>query len=337
MADIKQIQVGSVYNIKDDTARSNMVYKHSADSIDGTWNFVNGLQIGGKGVQYSSGTITFDGTATWNFGGQSLQSGGYSVLTSNDIDVNNLVGKKTGNGEIVGDYTYNTANHSYSFVAGERNSSSASHQFICGKYNYGNQNNLFEIGGGNGTNSRKNIFEVDKYGSTSAKDFIIFNNDDNSLNGVGLINTFLTAKKTPFTNSSALIITTTDTTVLNQSVSIPSGEKGYLLGSIPVTMSLDGNIVITITTDSTSKQIKKYCNKGSELINFIFTLTSGTNSIEVKIKTEYYESDIRVLQANITSLTNYINNLSYVAPSPLTTAPTGSIASSSIELILIGA
>ena len=106
--------------------------------------------------------------------------------------------------------------------------------------------------------------------------------------------------------------------------------------SIPVSLNLDGNVIVTVTTNLVTKQIKKYCEKGFDIINFIINLGAGTNSIEIKIKSEYVNSDIRNLKAQNLALTNYIMNLSYVVPTVDDTPPTVSIAATSIEIILIG-
>ena len=329
MADIKQIEVaGYDYDLKDSIARANMINKTGTDVVTGIINFQNGFKINSKVISVSGNNVNFDNNAVWNFGDGCLKSNGYAVLTTHDLNIADLVGQKDGNGEIFGDYEHNSAQFDYAFVAGEQNAASASHQFICGKYNAGNQNNLVEVGNGTSSSNRSNAFEIRTNGDVHAADFITPRGSFNEIMGSG--------SRQRFTNNTALTVNTTDVVILDETFTA-MGEQGYGMVSIPVSSNLDGNIVITITTNLITKQIKKYCGKGFEIINFIFNMGAGTNSVEIKIKSEYVNSEIRNLKAQNLALTNYIMNLTYVAPVVDDTPPTFSIAASSIEMILIGA
>lgn len=335
MADISKIQVVEEYNVRDNYARSNYLKKNdSTEQTTGAINFQNGLKIDGNLICPDSTGIAFEDTVDWNFKGGSLKSNGYAVVTVNDFDVNDLVGKKykvnnVAKGEIVGDYTNNVAAENYSFVTGRGNVSNYTAQLIGGKYNNNKSTSLFEIGNGTDSEHTSNAFEVRNDGAIVCNDVI--------MPGInGLIKECGKNAKRRITNDSTITVTTSNSTILNETYTAGRTYESYIIGSIPIEMSTDGNVIITITTNYGSKQIKKYCLKGSDLLNFIFTVRTGTTQIKIEIKTEYVNSDIRNIQAQIASLTNYIMYLSYNAPVPDTTLPQGTISASSIDIVLIG-
>lgn len=335
MADISKIQVVEEYNVRDNYARSNYLKKNdSTEQTTGAINFQNGLKIDGNLICPEATGIAFEDTADWNFKGNSLKSNGYAVITVNDLDINDLVGKKykvngVVKGEIVSDYTNNVAAESYSFVTGRGNTSNYAAQLIGGKYNNNKSTSLFEIGNGTDADHTSNAFEVRNDGVITCNDVI--------MPGInGLVKECGKNAKRKVTNNSAITVTTSNSTILDETYTAGRTYQSYIIGSIPIEMATDGNVIITITTNLGVKEIKKYCLKGSDLLDFIFTVETGTTRIKIEIKTEYVNSEIRNIQAQIASLTNYIMYLSYSAPTPDATLPQGTISASSIDIIFIG-
>lgn len=333
MGDISKINVGQDYNIKDPTARAGKLNKNANDSTNGIINFLNGLQIGGKAISVSANEINFDSSADWVFPEGHLKYNGYAVLTVNDINPNDIVGKKykvSGNnrGEIVGDYTNNIAEELYSFVTGAGNESHTTSQLIGGKYNDNKSADLFEIGNGTDSTHRSNALEVKTNGDVVCGDLLVNNNRFSDV--------FKRTNKRKFTNTNAINVTTSNTTLLNETLTAATSSDSYCLGCIPITMETDGNVIITVTTNLGAKTYKKYCLKGSDLINFICSMNSGVSSIKVEIKTEYIESEMKKMDAKLTSIYNYLMSLSWVAPISDNTNPAGILAASSVELVLIG-
>ena len=334
MADISKINVVQDYNIKDRVARQNQINKNQNDNVPGIPNFLNGIKINGNSIIVHENEVLFDDSTVWNFDGASLKSNGFAVVTVDQVNPSDLVGQKykvnnVVKGEIVGDYENNIAAENYSFVTGRGNISNYATQLIGGKYNDNKNTSLFEIGNGTSTSNRSNAFEVKADGTAVC-------NDVQTSGFSSLVAEIGKNTKRRITNNSAITVTTSNTTLLNESLQSTTTAQSYCIGSIPITMATDGNVIVTLTTNLTTVTVKKYCLKGSDLLDFIFTLASGTNSIKIEIKTEYFLSDMKNIQAQIASLTNYIMTLSYAAPTPDTTLPQGTIAASGIDIILIG-
>lgn len=339
-AEITKFNIGDLYSLKDDYARQNRLAKNGDDDTTGKINFKQGLQIRGKnitpipaGSDTPATNINFDDTVDWNFASDTLKVNNSIVLTEADLG-NGLVGQKylVNNeirGEIVGDYTNNQAEGSQSFVTGTCNRGNQPNQLIGGKYNSNKSNTLFEIGNGTGENARSNALEVRSDGTVVCNDII--------MNGVNLSTAVTDNIRSSYTNSSAITVTTTDSTILTKTFTDNTPNEINCIGSIPINMATDGNIVITITTNLATKTFKKYCLKGFDILNFIVSLAAGINSLTIKIKSEYVESDLRKDEAKLTSIYNYLMNLGWVAPVVDSTSPQGTIGARDAQIILFGA
>ena len=112
------------------------------------------------------------------------------------------------------------------------------------------------------------------------------------------------------------------------------------LATIPIEMDLDGNVVISYYLDEkllNTSTLVGYYERGSHIItitnNFKVKKDEKT-TLTVKIKAEYFSSDVRLNKANINSLTGYAMGGIYNPPAVDTTPPKGTIAKYSIKAIL---
>ena len=112
------------------------------------------------------------------------------------------------------------------------------------------------------------------------------------------------------------------------------------LATIPIEMDLDGNVVISYYLDGkllNTSTLVGYYERGSHIItitnNFKVKKDEKT-TLTVKIKAEYFSSDVRLNKANINSLTGYAMSGIYNPPAVDTTPPKGTIAKYSIKAIL---
>lgn len=322
MADISKINVVQDYNVKDSTARTNMIDKNTgvAQTCLSEITFTNGIKIGGSQV-YQNGTtnIVEAKNNKWDFK-DGLASNGKNVLTTADLDVSTVPGKKSGNGEIFIDYTNNTATGQKAFVAGENVNGGYANQTIFGKYNDNKSTDALEVGWGS-SSTRKNIMEL-----TTSGDLKVNNVITSSINLNNLGNSIIWHE---YTNNSAISTTTTSTSLLTVS---GGGQVGLV--TIPVTLSADGEVQVDVVTNLGTKTYKKYCQKGSDIINFSIKFGSTVNSIELKIKTSSVSSDLRILQAKINTIDNYLKYLTYTEQAVDTTAPTVTIGQNAVSLLI---
>ena len=112
------------------------------------------------------------------------------------------------------------------------------------------------------------------------------------------------------------------------------------LATIPIEMDLDGNVVISYYLDEkllNTSTLVGYYERGSHIItitNNFKVKKDEKKTLTVKIKAEYFPSDVRLNKANINSLTGYAMGGIYNPPAVDTTPPKGTIAKYSIKAIL---
>ena len=112
------------------------------------------------------------------------------------------------------------------------------------------------------------------------------------------------------------------------------------LATIPIEMELDGNVVISYYLDGkllNTSTLVGYYERGSHIItitNNFKVKKDEKKTLTVKIKAEYFSSDVRLNKANINSLTGYAMGGIYNPPAVDTTPPKGTIAKYSIKAIL---
>lgn len=112
------------------------------------------------------------------------------------------------------------------------------------------------------------------------------------------------------------------------------------LATIPIEMDLDGNVVISYYLDGkllNTSTLVGYYERGSHIItitNNFKVKKDEKKTLTVKIKAEYFPSDVRLNKANINSLTGYAMGGIYNPPAVDTTPPKGTIAKYSIKAIL---
>ena len=112
------------------------------------------------------------------------------------------------------------------------------------------------------------------------------------------------------------------------------------LATIPIEMDLDGNVVISYYLDGkllNTSTLVGYYERGSHIItitNNFKVKKDEKKTLTVKIKAEYFPSDVRLHKANINSLTGYAMGGIYNPPAVDTTPPKGTIAKYSIKAIL---
>ena len=112
------------------------------------------------------------------------------------------------------------------------------------------------------------------------------------------------------------------------------------LATIPIEMDLDGNVVISYYLDEkllNTSTLVGYYERGSHIItitNNFKVKKDEKKTLTVKIKAEYFSSDVRLNKANINSLTGFAMGGIYNPPAVDTTPPKGTIAKYSIKAIL---
>lgn len=127
-------------------------------------------------------------------------------------------------GEIFNDYDNNTAGGLWSHAVGYGSKADYPYQAVFGKFNDNKKNNVFEIGYGNNTLNRNNIFEVDKEGN------VVIDGDITNGNKISLSSLnrdkldkvqfdYLVSESQPrihkLTNKNIITVTTTETVLVN--------------------------------------------------------------------------------------------------------------------------
>lgn len=128
-------------------------------------------------------------------------------------------------GEIFNDYDNNTAGGLWSHAVGYGSKADYPYQAVFGKFNDNKKNNVFEIGYGNSTSNRNNVFEVDKEGNvvidgdiTNGKGISLNSLDSNKLDKVQF--DYLVSESQPhihrITNENSITVSTTETELLTE-------------------------------------------------------------------------------------------------------------------------
>lgn len=112
------------------------------------------------------------------------------------------------------------------------------------------------------------------------------------------------------------------------------------VATIPINMSLDGNVIISYYLDGKlieTSTLTGYYERGKHIISIANNFPvkkEERKTLTVKLKAEYFESDIRLCQANINALTAYAVSGVY-KPLPVdTTPPKCTIAKYGIKAVL---
>ena len=112
------------------------------------------------------------------------------------------------------------------------------------------------------------------------------------------------------------------------------------LATIPVEMDLDGNVIISYYLDGKlldTSTLVGYYERGSHIITITNNFPAKKDekkTLSVKIKAEYFSSDVRLNKASINSLIGYAMGGVYNPQAVDTTPPKGKIAKYSIKATL---
>ena len=165
---------GSAYSIVG--GKENTVYDAVQSFIVGSSNEAYGHNVFVEGHENFNGDLS--GSPVEGTHGEGSHVAG--IGNKNDSFYSFITGVRNQN--VSGDYSFvaglenNIDDSKYSFVAGIRNTShNAQGQTVFGQYNNNKTDSLFEIGGGENEDLRKNAFRVDKTGN------IYFNDDQYSI------------------------------------------------------------------------------------------------------------------------------------------------------------
>lgn len=117
-----------------------------------------------------------------------------------------------------------------------------------------------------------------------------------------------------YTNSDDYSIKGSEVQIIRLSYSSAIETTAIFLATIPVEMSLDGNLVLTYYVNALEhSKVTKYLERGKHFVtitNYFPSEVDETVNIRVCANTEYFESDKRQNDAKIISLMNYVQNQS---------------------------
>lgn len=144
-----------------------------------------------------------------------------------------------------------------------------------------------------------------------------------------------------YTNIQAMTIKDTrDTDIISINFATVEDTKPVFIATVPLTMSVDGYVVLTYWMDGAQLQedtLRVYLERGEHFLtisNNFSMLINTRRTLLVKMRTEYYESDTRQQAAKILSFEQYITTGNYTEQAVDTTPPVASIAANSIRAAL---
>lgn len=144
-----------------------------------------------------------------------------------------------------------------------------------------------------------------------------------------------------YTNIQALTIKDMrDTDIISINFATVEDTKPVFIATVPLTMSVDGYVVLTYWMDGVQLQedtLRVYLERGEHFLtisNNFSMLINTRRTLLVKMRTEYYESDTRQQAAKILSFEQYITTGNYTEQAVDTTPPVASIAANSIRAAL---
>lgn len=123
-----------------------------------------------------------------------------------------------------------------------------------------------------------------------------------------------------FTNEDVITVDTSDKIIIKYNISATAQTEVIFVAMIPINMTCDARVVIDYLIDAAvveKDKISVLLPKGEQLIpltNFIPIGQDGRLTLTLSIRMEYEETENRVQNANIVSLTNFVKNGTYNEP-----------------------
>lgn len=139
-----------------------------------------------------------------------------------------------------------------------------------------------------------------------------------------------------YTNAADFTLNSSDQNIIRLSWSAFEKTTAIFGATIPVEMSLDGNLILTYQNGMENKgSVTKYLSRGKHFVTITNYVPSETNeriSWRVNARVEYFESDSRKHDAKIISILDYINNGgTYTEKAVDTSVPSAKIAQEEIK------
>lgn len=160
-----------------------------------------------------------------------------------------------------------------------------------------------------------------------------------------------------YSNADAISFSSTETEIATLNYAATENSKLIFLMTVRLSVSLDGVLVIKFYTDAaedTERVFRKYLERGEHFVTISEIYTADTNdrhTISIKSHMEYFESDSRKQDADITTSKNFLAAIAATAPTVSdnvvtfpayehgvidTTIATASIAKGGVKAILYG-
>lgn len=160
-----------------------------------------------------------------------------------------------------------------------------------------------------------------------------------------------------YSNADAISFSSTETEIATLNYAATENSKLIFLMTVRLSVSLDGVLVIKFYTDAaadTERVFKKYLERGEHFVTISEIYTADTNdrrTISIKAHMEYFESDSRKQDADITTSKNFLAAIAATAPTVAdnvvtfpayeqgvidTTIATASIAKGGVKALLYG-
>lgn len=143
-----------------------------------------------------------------------------------------------------------------------------------------------------------------------------------------------------FTNEQDFTVTGTEKTIIKFNISATSETDVIFVATIPIVMRSDARIIIDYLLDASvieKDRVTMLLQKGEQLIpltNFLPVGQDGRLTLTISIKIEYEETENRIQNANIISLTEYVKTGTYKEPTVDTTVLDGSIKKNAIRAVI---